>query len=77
MITVETIKLKDIKDNDLLYVVVKNNGQKEAISVGVKTFTRIQELINGKQPELPYEVDQNQFSSEGKIIKPEKKGGKQ
>lgn len=60
MTTVKTIKIKDIKDNDQLYVVIENNGKKEAINVGIKTYERIEQLINPKQAELPLkENDKN------------------
>lgn len=60
MPTVKTIKIKDIKDNDQLYVVIENNGKKEAINVGIKTYERIEQLINPKQAELPLkENDKN------------------
>lgn len=53
MITVKTVQLADIKENYKLYVVIENNGKKEAINVGLKTYDRINELINPKQTELP------------------------
>lgn len=48
MTTVKTVKLQDIKGKDLLYVMIENNGMKEAINVGEKTWNRIDTLINSK-----------------------------
>lgn len=46
--TVKTIKIKDIKEKELMYIMIENNGIKEAINVGIKTFNRIEALINAK-----------------------------
>lgn len=48
MITVKTIKLKDIKEKEQLYIMIENNGIKEAINVGEKTFNRIEAVITAK-----------------------------
>lgn len=53
MPSVKTVKLKDIKENDQLYIVIENNGKKEAINVGIKTYERVENLLNPKQAELP------------------------
>lgn len=65
MATVKTIKIKDIKDKDLLYVVIEHNGRKEVINVGTKTFERVSDLLTDKQAELPLPDNNNN-----------KKGGK-
>lgn len=59
MVTVKTVQLLDIKENKQLYVVIENNGKKEAINVGLKTYQRIEELINPTQPELPLKTNGN------------------
>lgn len=60
MTTVECIKLKDIKENDLLYIVITKDGKKEAINVGLKTWDRINTLLNPKPIELPLNDKKNE-----------------
>lgn len=65
MATVKTVKIKDINDRELLYVVIQNGGQKESINVGIKTFTKIENLLKGQ--ELPLQDGKNQLA--GKMDK--------
>lgn len=62
---VKTVKLKDINDRELLYVVIENGGRKESINVGIKTFTKIENLLKGQ--ELPLPDGKNQLA--GKMDK--------
>lgn len=48
---VTCVKLKDIKENDLLYIVIKNDNGKEAINVGVKTWERVNNILKPQNNE--------------------------
>lgn len=48
MTTVTLVTLKDIREKEQLYIMIENNGIKEAINVGTKTFERIKAVIQSK-----------------------------
>lgn len=65
--TVETIKVANpVKNNELMYIIIRNGKLQEAINVGEKTFNRIEKLLKGQQ-ELPLENDKK--SNTGKVDK--------
>lgn len=48
-VTVEVVTIKDIRDKELKYLVIKNGENKVIISVGEKTYNGVKALLNGEQ----------------------------
>lgn len=46
---IEPVKLKDIRDKELLYLVIRTPQGKQIINVGQKTYDAVNELLNPKQ----------------------------
>lgn len=54
MTTVKVQSIKDIRNKELLYVVIKNGDREYPISVGQKTYNAVKDIIElEKQSELP------------------------
>lgn len=43
---ISVIRYKDVRDKELLYLVVEREGLKVAINIGEKSYTTLLELIN-------------------------------
>lgn len=48
-LTVTATKIKNIKDDELLYVVIGEGANKVIINVGKKTWDAVDKLINPKE----------------------------
>lgn len=62
--TVETVKVPNpVKQNELMYVIIHNESEFEAINVGTKTYERITKLINSNKKEVKKEGGKNESSN--------------
>lgn len=78
MLTVTTIKLKNINDKELLYIVIYKDGKKANINVGKSTYDKVREILGetdmeekgideivGNKEEVPRGTEEGKTSFDG------------
>lgn len=65
--TVETLKHKDVRGNELYYLKLTNSkGSEHLINVGQKTLDKVQDLILEEQNSSPIQSIENNIKNGGK-----------